>query len=127
MRRKQKKTRAEASAEQFFPVEQSDVKYAVEKPFKQPELDSLIKVEKEGEIIIKKTPKKKRSAKKRTDKSPSRKAKPKTKRIADYKPPKGKLKADGYELIVTEKPQAALKIASARGFQGKKYWLCAIL
>ena len=58
MPRKQRKTRAEASAEQFFPVEPKDIKYAVEKPYKQPDLTSLVKIEKQGEAAAKKTPKK---------------------------------------------------------------------
>ena len=41
--------------------------------------------------------------------------KTKAKARAEYKPAKVSLKKDGYELIITEKPQAALKISSALG------------
>ena len=111
MPRKEKKTRAETSAEQFFPVEQRDVKYAVEKPYKQTEPSSLITVEKEGRTITKK-PRKASSPKKKPVKSRSKNIK-KTK--TEYTPQKIDLKKDGYELIITEKPQAALKISSALG------------
>jgi len=105
MPRKQRKTRAEASAEQFFPVEPKDIKYAVEKPYKQPDLTSLVKIEKQGEAAAKKTPKKR-----------LRNGKIKTKAAKkEYVPQKVSLKKDGYELIITEKPQAALKISSVLG------------
>src|SRR3989337_2031629 len=105
MPRKQRKTRAEASAEQFFPVEPKDIKYAVEKPYKQPDLTSLVKIEKQGEAAAKKTPKKR-----------LRNGKIKTKAAKkEYVPQRVYLKKDGYELIITEKPQAALKISSVLG------------
>ena len=40
--------------------------------------------------------------------------------IKEYKIPKISLKKDGYELIVTEKPQAAMKIADALGKSEKR-------
>ena len=111
MPRRQKKTKAEISAEQFFPVEQKDVKYAVEKAYKEPDLKSLVKIEKEGEAIFKKTPKNRPVKKK-----PARGGTKKTSRTkSEYIPQKITLVPDGYELIVTEKPQAALKIASSLG------------
>ncbi len=112
-RRKQKKTRAETSAEQFFPIEPEDVRYTVEKQYKQPDLSSLIKVEKEGEVVLKKA-QKPRSVKKKSVKGKSKRTK-KAKTKTEYIPQKVSLKKDGYELIITEKPQAALKIASALG------------
>ena len=113
MPRKQKKTRAETSAEQFFPVEPKDVKYAVEKPHKIIEPSSLIKVEREGKAVFKKTPET-NQLKKKSFKGKGKVTK-KTKTKAEYKPEKVSLKKDGYELIITEKPQAALKISSALG------------
>lgn len=111
MPRRQKKTKAEISAEQFFPVEQKDVKYAVEKAYKEPDLKSLVKIEKEGEAIFKKTPKIHPVKKK-----PVRGGAKKTgKTKLEYIPQKITLVPDGYELIITEKPQAALKIASSLG------------
>ena len=117
MRRKQKKTKAESSAEQFFPVEQDDLKYAVEKPHKTIEPSSLITIEKEGIISEKdkktKMPRKKTS-KKMGDKNSFKKTR-KTKAQSEFVPKKISLKQGGYELIITEKPQAAMKIASALG------------
>ena len=103
MRRKQKKTKEEKLVENFFPVDEDDLKHAIEKKYKKPERKSLEKVEK-----IKK-PRKKRVTKKTI----------KTKK-AEYKVPSIKLKPDGYELVITEKPQAALKIASFLGKSVKK-------
>jgi DNA topoisomerase-1 len=101
MLKKQKKTKEERIAENFFPVNPADLKKTVEKEYKKPDRKSLEKVE-----TTKEKPKK-------------RTKKPKTKKI-EYKPKKIKLKKDGYELVVTEKPQAALKIASALGKSTKK-------
>lgn len=103
MRRKQKKTREEKLVENFFPIDEDNLKHAIEKKYKKPERKSLEKIEK-----IKK-PRKKRVVKKTT----------KTKK-KEYKIPNIKLKSDGYELIITEKPQAALKIASFLGKSRKK-------
>jgi DNA topoisomerase-1 len=125
MRKKREKTTAETTVEEFFPVEPRDLKYAIEKPQKQqPELSSLITIEKEGKIIEKKKPKvkvsKKKSAK-TTTKKPAKPAKfSKKSKIVSYQPEKVILKKDGYELIITEKPQAALKIASALGKSVKR-------
>ena len=117
MARKQKKTRAETSAEDFFPVEQRDIKYAVEKIEKiiEPEIEKIEQVGKK--IIDKITGKNKKTAKKRGDQKSSVKTKARkaTKKAIDYEPAKTKLKSDGYELVITEKPQAAMKIASALG------------
>jgi DNA topoisomerase-1 len=101
MRRKQKKTKEEKIAENFFPVDPGDLKKTIEKKYKKPERKSLEKVEK-----IKK---------------PKRKYRKKTKaKKKEFKIPKIKLKPKGYELIITEKPQAALKIASFLGKSVKK-------
>jgi len=114
MPKKQKKTRAESSAEDFFPVEQRDVKYAVEKQYKTIEPSTLTKIEKQGEIISKE-PKKKGKVRKKSVRGKPKKTKKIIKKAIDYAPPKTKLKSGGYELIITEKPQAALKISSALG------------
>ncbi len=129
-RKKQEKSREEKAAEGSFRVDETDVRYAtekfvrpqtptadilknvtekklrglnpevmiqrtVEKTYSKPNKKSLEKVESFN--VIKKRPKGKRSSKK----------------AKEYSPPKIKLKASGYELIITEKPQAALKIATA--------------
>ena len=104
-RKKQTKTRAETSAEQFFPVDPEDIKHSVEKTYKEAEPDSLQKIEKIGEVKI--------NTKKTKEKI--KKTKLKDRSEVGTKPQKAELKKDGYELIITEKPQAALKIATALG------------
>lgn len=122
MRKRLKKTMAEKTAEDFFPVEPRDLQYAIEKPAKQVDFSSLTKIEKEGE----KTEKKEKKTRKKTitgkktstkEKATGKKAK---KTVEDYKPSNVKLKQEGYELIITEKPQAALKIAEALGKSVKR-------
>lgn len=66
-----KKTHEEKTAENFFPVDEGDLKRAIEKEYKKPNEESLIR--------------------------------------------NLELKGGGYELVITEKPQAAAKIASALG------------
>jgi len=99
MPRKQKKTKEEKIAENFFPIDPSDSKQTIEKKYKKPDIRSLEKVEKISK-------RKKKATKSRTKK--------------EFKIPKIKLKPKGYELIITEKPQAALKIASSLGKSTKK-------
>jgi DNA topoisomerase-1 len=99
MPRKQKKTKEEKIAENFFPIDPGDSKQIIEKKYKKPDTRSLEKVEK--------APKRKQKA-----------TKSRTKK--EFKIPKIKLKPKGYELIITEKPQAALKIASSLGKSTKK-------
>ncbi len=111
--KKQKQTRAEITAQEFFPVKPEDLKYSIEKPVKQIDVSSLTTVEKEGKIIPEKPAKTKRA---RIKKNVRGKTQRKPKKTAiDFVPKKINLKQGGYELIVTEKPQAALKIASALG------------
>lgn len=108
MPKKSKKTKEEKTAENYFPVDADDLKYAVEKEYKKPDRKSLEKVEKVEKV-------------KKTKKPAKRKSNSKTKiKKSDFKPNKIKLKKDGYELVITEKPQAALKIASALGKSIKK-------
>lgn len=89
MPNKMKKTREESIAEEYFPVDADDIKTSVEKKVKTEESIAKSKTEKE----YKKPAKEKET----------------------YLIPRIKLKNKGYELIITEKPQAALKIASALG------------
>ena len=105
-RRAPKKTKEEKLAENFFPVDEDDVKRAVEKKEKQVEEKSLEEVEKVGK---KKTRKPRKTAKTKGKRKSSKTVK------KEFKIPKTSLKEGGYELIITEKPQAALKIASALG------------
>ena len=110
MPKKPKKTKEERLAENYFPVDADDLRYTVEKKVKKDEGSSKSKVEKQYkrperdeletiEEISKKKPVKRKST-------------PKEKK---YSHPKTKLKKSGYELVITEKPQAALKIASSLG------------
>ena len=109
MPRKQKKSKEEQLAESFFPVDEDDVKYAIEKPYKTPNENSIIKIEKTG-----KKPTNKRQYKRKSTKTIVKKFSRKSK-AKEFTIPNVKLKPKGYELIITEKPQAALKIASALG------------
>jgi DNA topoisomerase-1 len=120
-KRKQEKTKEEKLAEDFFPVDTDDLKSTIEKPEKQIMINAKTKVEKAYKGP-QKQPKSKKSKtykkKPKTSKKIKKTVKPKT--IKPYKPSKIKLKSDGYELIITEKPQAATKIAQAFGSSSKK-------
>lgn len=105
MPRKVKKPKEQVIAENYFPVDETDVKYAIEKPHKQP-LD----------IDIPTIPK----GRKKVTKKKSAKTSKKNSSKIEYKIPEINLKKNGYELIITEKPQAALKIADALGEYEKK-------
>ena len=89
--KKEKKTKEEKLAENFFPVEKNDLKYVVKKEHKEVDKKSTEKV----------LTKKKKVTR--------------TRKIVEFKPEKIELKKGGYELIITEKPQAASKISSALG------------
>ena len=114
------KSKEETTAENYFPVDSSDLKHTIEKKYKTPEKKDIEKIE-----ILALTGKKKRkpAAKKSAKKSVKNETK-----IQTYEPPEISLKKDGYELIITEKPQAALKISSALGkseknnFHGVPYY-----
>jgi len=107
MPKKETKSKEEKLAEGFFPVDKDDLKYAIEKPYKSLDFSKLVKIEK-GPT---KVPKKKvtRIKRKKTKRASTKK------KAKEFSPPKIKLKKDSYELIITEKPQAALKISSALG------------
>jgi DNA topoisomerase I len=92
-------------------------KSTIEKTYNRPNKEDL-------EIVEKTTIKQKRKYKKR-EKTSRRKTKPKksktsTSKEVKYSPPKVLLKKNGYELVITEKPQAALKIASSLGDSTKR-------
>src|SRR3990167_8983395 len=121
MPRKPQKPREQKIAEEFFPVEPADVKYAIEKKYSPLDVELQGKKEKtfvqKTETVIKKP---KVKAKKQKQDSKVSSGRTKTKKENQYEPKKITLKKDGYELIITEKPQAALKIASALGKSVKK-------
>jgi len=128
MNPKQKKTREENAVENHFIVNKEDVKYATEKSVKEQIVDkknllkyatekpikeniqNVVSIEKEYSSPEKKEPKKIKSGIK--NKSNKKNLKTKTEK---YSVPKISLNQKGYELIITEKPQAALKIANALG------------
>ncbi|MBS3086557.1 DNA topoisomerase I [Candidatus Pacearchaeota archaeon] len=122
MPRKPQKPREQKIAEEFFPVEPQDIKYSIEK--KNSPLDVELSGKKEKtfiektEVAITKKPRVKGKKPKQGSKVSS--VRTKTKKETQYEPKKITLKKDGYELIITEKPQAALKIASALGKSVKK-------
>jgi DNA topoisomerase-1 len=115
MPKKLKKPKEQKLAEDYFPVDESDLKHTTEKQEREfsPDLSHAI-IEKTYKSLdrksfekIEKVYKKKRSKKKtkrKTNKSQKK-----------YTTPKVELSKGGYELVITEKPQAALKIANALG------------
>ena len=121
MLKKPKRTSEEKSAENFFPIEE-DFKVKTEKEFKEkiPVIKKTTeKKVKSSEVIekVEKISKRPKRAYKRKKSYKSRK--PKAKRTITkkqkYSVPKIDLKTKGYEVIITEKPQAASKIATALG------------
>ena len=115
MSKKPKKFKEEKIAESYFPVDESDLKHTTEKQEKE-------KNQQPPKITIEKPYKRTESKEiiEETKTSYEKRKKPvKTKKI-EYSPAKINLKKDGYELIITEKPQAALKISSALGKSTKR-------
>lgn len=134
VKKKQEKTKEELAVEGNFKVNMSDLKYATEKEVKAslPKKDIFKNI---TEKTVKTTPTEiitqgsiekhyKKPQKKQIEKVEKftvlKKKVKKSKRAQEYSPPKIKLKENGYELIITEKPQAALKIASALGTPTQK-------
>lgn len=127
MKKKQEKTHEEKAAEGNFRVDKSDLRYATEKIEKEKVPEKLvITTEKQVRGISKETlmqgsveKKFKKIPKKDIEKVESftvvKKKIKKSKKAKEYSHPNTKLKPSGYELIITEKPQAALKIANALG------------
>jgi DNA topoisomerase I len=135
---KKQKPRIEKIVENYFPVEE-DLKLTTEKKVKLVPIIQEFKKSKEisvkpplsreeflkGSIekeyhkketkeIVEKLPTKKRKIRKSTKK------KSRNTKIVKYSPEKITLKKSGYELIITEKPQAAGKIASFLGKSTQK-------
>ncbi|MBU4308787.1 MAG: DNA topoisomerase I [Nanoarchaeota archaeon] len=115
MRKKQTKTKEQKYAEEYFPVDEDDLKNTTEKIEKKVIVDSKRTVEKSFSKPLKQDIE-------TVEKITKSKGKPKRKvskkvvlKKPVYKQPKISLKKSGYELIITEKPQAAAKIAKALG------------
>jgi len=110
MRIKKKKSRQEKIVENYFPVNERDVQHAIEK--KYGEIKAPVQVIEQKEKPVGKTRKPRRTNGKKTGKGNGR--------TIEYQPQKVNLKEEGYELIITEKPQAAEKIANALGKSVKR-------
>ena len=114
LRKRKIKPREQKTAEEFFPVDVDDVKKAVEKVVREIPpanvLGAVTKTINVGEQQAEKATKPLTKTKSRIKKS-----KKITEEKKEYSPSKIILKQGGYEMIITEKPQAALKIANALG------------
>ncbi len=123
-KKKKDKTKEQITAENFFPVDADDLKRATVKEVKTKIESSTSTVEKivkqkenqESKLNPPKTKGKTTTKITKTKKSYKEKSKPKEPFITQ----KINLKEGGYELIITEKPQAAFKIATALGKAEKK-------
>lgn len=130
MQKKAKKSIETKSAEDYFPIDESSMKNTIEKeekfpPTKEEILRKTVSIE---EKRISETEFKKGSIEK-IYKKPDRKSLEKIEKIKKtngngkkqkngekkFIPRSIELKENGYELIITEKPQAAMKIATALG------------
>ncbi|MBU0894483.1 MAG: DNA topoisomerase I [Nanoarchaeota archaeon] len=112
MPRKLKKSKEEKLAESFFPVDQDDLKRTTEKSMKE----SISEKDLTKKAIEKKHTKLLGYDLENVKKIPRKRYKRKTKKTIDskrYSPPK--INYTDYELIITEKPQAAAKISEALG------------
>ena len=118
LRKKKIKSKEEKATEEFFPVDVDDLKRTTEKIVKEiPPTNivssvtkTIVSVEKKTETIIKSLTKPKI---KRVPKIP--KIERVEKKDKTFSPQKISLKQNGYELVITEKPQAAMKIANSLG------------
>ena len=141
-----KPTREEKAAESHFNVDESDVKYATEKRIakERPKEDILknvtekrvkdstnqriTSVEKKYSQIkrqdleeIESSPKNnKRKTRKKAKRKIAKNSKRTTTKPVKYSIPNIELKEKGYEFIITEKPQAAAKIAASLGSATQK-------
>jgi len=136
MPKKQEKTVSEVTAEEYFPVDEDDLRETTEKAVKErapkenilkKSIEKAVKTAPDVEEVVKVSVEKKYKKPRKKDiekiKKPRKKRKTTKKgRMvrAEYKIPKIKLKDNGYELVITEKPQAAFKIASALGVVTEK-------
>ncbi len=128
-RKQQEKSKEEKAVESNFVVSANDLKYSTQKevkdlPTKEEILKNIIeKTEKTSSNEIVKQGSIEKEYKKKTNKDIEnveeftvlKKRVKKSKKAKEYSHPKVNLKKSGYELIITEKPQAAMKIASALG------------
>ncbi|MEK6817749.1 MAG: DNA topoisomerase, partial [Nanoarchaeota archaeon] len=119
MNPQQKKTKEEKAVESHFIVTKEDLKHAIEKevkePFNEKYLPKKVTEKPIKENIQNTLSVEKKYSKPEKIKSEKIKKKNNIKVAEKYSAPKISLKQTGYELIITEKPQAALKISNALG------------
>jgi DNA topoisomerase-1 len=126
MKKKATKSKEQVLAENYFPVTQRDVLFSVEKEHKPMQVEittiskparakKIAKTFKAGKKVY--TSKFARGSSKKLFKKTSFS---KSAKIEKYETPNISLKKEGYELIITEKPQAAMKIADALGSSKKE-------
>jgi DNA topoisomerase I len=114
-----RKSAQEKAIEGHFTVSKENLKYTTEKLVREkPSIEEILKRTTEKEVREKQEKAPTRTAEKK--KSKKQKTKKTTSKQETYLPPELSLKEKGYELIITEKPQAALKIAAALGAYEKK-------
>jgi reverse gyrase len=124
---KQKRKPREESATDKYSPSLKNVKFTTEKAVKpEQSREEILRSTTEKEVksspaleTVEKIGKKKIS-KKRTTKKKTRKSNYSTVKEEKYEIPKIILKKNGYELIITEKPQAAAKIAASLGTATKR-------
>jgi len=104
----------ESAKEAFIPIKPENIKLMTEVPVKEIREEDLITIEKPGKISMRKKPGKTKRAKQVKIGLRTRNISEDTEDIQEKK-----LEKD-YTLIITEKPQAALKIANALG-KARKY------
>ncbi len=115
----EKRKSAQERAIEGFTLSKDNFKYTTEKLTKQgPPIEEVLKRTTEKEIRLPSTEAPTRTATKK--KAKKSKAKRTTSKQETYLPPELTLKKNGYELVITEKPQAASKIAAALGSYEKK-------
>ncbi|MBU2562721.1 MAG: DNA topoisomerase I [Nanoarchaeota archaeon] len=134
MPKRAKKPREERIAEEYFPIDKGDIKYTTEKRERKPfqSITKSIEISTKSSPLEREVTKRaiekkykkqfkepleivKKISKKSYKKSPKKTSKKTTIKTKEYSSPKITLKKEGYELIITEKPQAAAKIATALG------------
>ena len=128
MTKKPQQSRYEKASEGFFPADEDDFKITTTKKVKESQpretiiktaTTKKVKEKVKTETVVKKAISKKykkpgaKARQKVVKKSTKKKKRATAKKT--YSIPKIKLKEKGYELVITEKPQAALKIANALG------------
>ncbi|HTZ41747.1 MAG TPA: DNA topoisomerase I [Candidatus Omnitrophota bacterium] len=118
-KRKIPKSQGELSAENYFPVSEENLKHAIEKTYKKPEIVVPI-IEKQGSIAKEKVKRGRRKAVNSSRNQTPRRPPREKGNIRQFETKNINLKQDGYELIITEKPQAAEKIANALGKSARR-------